>query len=48
MYFPGRAPRLSVFSARLAALGLRNIETRTWQTYYSLVWATRDGVDGAY
>lgn len=48
LYFPGRAPGLSTYNARLAALGLRNIETRTWQTYYSLVWATRDGVEGAY
>lgn len=48
LYFPGRAPSLSALSARLTTLGLRDVEARPWQTYYSLVWATRDGSEGAY
>jgi SAM-dependent methyltransferase len=40
---PGRAFGRSGFEVRLRALGLADVETRRWQTYYDLVWARRPG-----
>jgi ubiquinone/menaquinone biosynthesis C-methylase UbiE len=42
-FFPGRAPRRAAFEARLAGLGLTDIETRPWQDYYDLLWARKPG-----
>jgi ubiquinone/menaquinone biosynthesis C-methylase UbiE len=40
-FFPGRAPRRAAFEARLAGLGLADVETWSWQDYYDLVWARK-------
>jgi ubiquinone/menaquinone biosynthesis C-methylase UbiE len=40
---PGRVGSAAAFERRLAALGLVDIETRPWQSYYDLVWARRPG-----
>lgn len=40
---PGRVGSAAGFERRLAALGLVEIETRPWQSYYDLVWARRPG-----
>lgn len=47
LYFPGRAPGLADFTARMMTLGFDDVEPQAWQTYYSLVWATR-GMPAAY
>jgi hypothetical protein len=38
---PGRAFDRREFETMLAGLGLEGIETRIWQTYYDLVFATK-------
>jgi len=40
---PGRVGSAEAFERQLADLGLVEIETRAWQTYYDLVWARRPG-----
>lgn len=39
--FPGRAGSPAHFEKRLAALGLTDIQTYRWLTYYDLVWARK-------
>lgn len=41
---PGRTDVPARFEAKLAALGLTDIVTHKWQTYYDLVWASKPGV----
>lgn len=41
---PGRSDAPDAFEDRLRALGLVNVFTKSWQTYYSLVWARKPGV----
>lgn len=42
-YMPGRTERPAAFEQRLADLGLVEVRTYPWQTYYSLVWARKQG-----
>lgn len=41
LFFPGRSAGRHAFEQRLAALGLIDIRTEVWQTYYDLVWAVK-------
>lgn len=43
MLMPGKVDAPKQFEAKLAALGLERVFTRSWQTYYSLVWARKPG-----
>jgi hypothetical protein len=38
---PGKAEPPAAFEARLARLGLEEIQTRPWQSYYNLVLARK-------
>ena len=38
---PGKAERPAAFERRLEALGLIEVDTKPWQTYYDLVWARK-------
>ena len=41
LYFPGRTQDRQRFEQRLADLGLVDVRTEVWQTYYDLVWAVK-------
>lgn len=41
--FPGRGMSPARFEARLRALGLGQIHTDRWLTYYDLIWAIKEG-----
>jgi ubiquinone/menaquinone biosynthesis C-methylase UbiE len=41
LLMPGRAFRRPSFEADLRGLGLTDVETTRWQTYYDLVWARK-------
>jgi ubiquinone/menaquinone biosynthesis C-methylase UbiE len=43
LFMPGRAFSRRLLQEILASLGLTSIEIKTWQTYYDLVWARRQG-----
>ena len=43
LYFPGRTDARREFEAVLAELGLVEVETRLWQSYYNLIFARRPG-----
>lgn len=42
-YMPGRTEAPAAFAGRLADLGLEEVSTHPWQTYYDLVWARKPG-----
>lgn len=44
---PGKVDSPEEFESKLSALGLERIFTRSWQTYYSLVWAQKPGTISA-
>lgn len=41
--FPGRGYAPSDFEQLLLSIGMTNIETTRWLTYYDLIWATKGG-----